>query len=444
MSKESVHNESRTAVTGQSKESSKGRRAIKKTLQALRNGNSSLIEIKDFVIEDMDADRNLPLSPHLPDASIRTDSQDNVETDFVKVHKEPTFRNKAPKEETKILLIDESNNLMNGIREAENVELKENENDEEYEFKDAEDIIKIENGHKTYLLGLEGVAALRGVSVTIKKKEFICIFGTSGGGKTTLLNLIGTIDKPTKGNVYIDGKRIRNSTSDKTMASLRLNKLSFVFQTFNLIGSLTALENVELPMQLKGGLSRSQIKERAKELLDKVGLGERLNHFPKQLSGGEQQRVTIARALANDPEIMLLDEPTGDLDTKNTDIVMKILVDLNMRGITLIMVSHDLNLKNYAHRVIRISDGKMMGEEIISRKAREQHYKELCDRIDNPDKGKLSIREGADYLQSKNGEDMERELEERFPVRVINATSLRTEGDYKILRMVMQQRHNKQ
>lgn len=137
-----------------------------------------------------------------------------------------------------------------------------------------------------------------------------------------MLNIIGTIDKPTKGDLYICGLRVKNNTQDSLLAAIRLNKLSFVFQTFNLIGSLTALENVELPMQLRGDLTRGQIRTRAKELLEKVGLGERLNHFPNMLSGGEQQRVTIARAISNSPEIMLLDEPTGDLDTRNTDIVM--------------------------------------------------------------------------------------------------------------------------
>lgn len=312
-----------------------------------------------------------------------------------------------------------------------------------------EPAIKVENVHKTYLLGLEGVAALRGVTLEVKRKEFICIFGTSGGGKTTLLNLMGTIDKPTKGNIYIGGMRIRNSTTDKDLASLRLNKLSFVFQTFNLISSLSALENVELPMQLKGELSRSQIKERATELLTKVGLGDRITHFPRQLSGGEQQRVTIARALANQPEIMLLDEPTGDLDTKNTDIVMKILLDLNRDGMTMIMVTHDLNLKNYANRVIKITDGKVPGEEIIDSKVREKYINELSERVNNPSKEKLTIREGADYMHQKrlqeanNSHDIEAcatDIESRFPVKVSKTTSIRTFNDYKILRYAMDDR----
>lgn len=210
------------------------------------------------------------------------------------------------------------------------------------------------------MLGLEGVPALRGVNLSINQGEFICVLGTSGGGKTTLLNIVGTIDKPSKGDVYICGLRIKYSTKDQLLASIRLNKLGFVFQTFNLIGSLTALENVELPMQLRGKLSRDQIRKRAVSLLEEVGLGSRIDHFPNQLSGGEQQRVTIARAIANNPSILLLDEPTGDLDTRSTDIVMKILIDLNLdKKITMIMVTHDVSLKTFANRVVRMADGKI-------------------------------------------------------------------------------------
>lgn len=174
--------------------------------------------------------------------------------------------------------------------------------------------------------------------------------------------------------------------------------------------------------------------------MTKVGLGERVTHFPRQLSGGEQQRVTIARALANKPEIMLLDEPTGDLDTKSTDIVMKILLDLNKEGITMIMVTHDLNLKNYAHRVIRITDGKVPGEELIDQKKRESYVAELYERVNNPSKEKLTIREGADYLASSDGKEYEKELMERYPVKLSKATSVRTERDYGIVRFAMNDR----
>ncbi len=239
--------------------------------------------------------------------------------------------------------------------------VEEYEDDSDQAFDDSSrEVIKLVNVHKTYLLGLEGVPALRGVGLTINDGEFVTILGTSGGGKTTMLNIIGTIDKPSKGDVYICGLRIKSSTKDSLLASIRLNKLGFVFQTFNLIGSLSALENVELPMQLQGKLSREEIRARAIKLLGDVGLETRMDHFPNQLSGGEQQRVTIARSIANKPKILLLDEPTGDLDTRSTDIVMKILVDLNIKeGITMIMVTHDVALKGFANRVVRMMDGKV-------------------------------------------------------------------------------------
>lgn len=154
---------------------------------------------------------------------------------------------------------------------------------------DPDELIRLTNVHKTYLLGLEGVQALRGVNLSIRKGEFCTILGTSGGGKTTMLNLIGTIDKPTKGDLHLCGLRVKFNTDDKTLASIRLNKVAFVFQSFNLITSLSAIENVELPMQLRGKLSRKDIRLRATELLDKVGLSDRKTHFPNQLSGGEQQ-----------------------------------------------------------------------------------------------------------------------------------------------------------
>ena len=175
---------------------------------------------------------------------------------------------------------------------------------------DKDTILSIRNVHKTYLLGIEGVPALRGASVSVKRGDFICIYGTSGGGKTTMLNIIGTIDKPTKGELFLCGNHITPRTSDRLLSEIRLKKLGFVFQTFNLLGALSAIENVELPMILMGELNPSQRKERAQMLLRSVGMEGRMNHLPSQLSGGEQQRVTIARALANDPEILLLDEPT--------------------------------------------------------------------------------------------------------------------------------------
>jgi len=239
-------------------------------------------------------------------------------------------------------------------------------------------VIRIENIHKTYLLGVEGVPALRGVSLNIKRGEFVVIFGLSGGGKTTLLNIIGTIDKPTKGELYLCGHRIDSNTTDETLSFLRLKKIGFVFQTFNLLSSLTALENVEMPMILAGEQDAHERTKRAKDLLSKVGMAERLSHIPSQLSGGEQQRVTIARAISNRPEILLLDEPTGDLDSINSCIVLQQLLKLNAEeNITLIMVTHDVGLKNFANRVIWMRDGKIQNVEKISEKRRKRRLQEL-------------------------------------------------------------------
>jgi len=239
-------------------------------------------------------------------------------------------------------------------------------------------IIDIKNIHKTYLLGVEGVAALRGVSLSIKRGEFVCIFGTSGGGKTSLLNIIGTIDKPTKGELSICGTKINSKTTDKQLAKLRLTKLGFVFQTFNLLSALTARENVEMPMILHGTLNSAQRKQRSTELLSNVGMKERMGHVPSMLSGGEQQRVTIARALANQPDILLLDEPTGDLDSGNTLIVMKQLIELNKKqNITLVMVTHDMGLKYFADRVIWMRDGKIQRVETVPDYKQKESFDKL-------------------------------------------------------------------
>lgn len=253
-------------------------------------------------------------------------------------------------------------------------------------------IISMKNIHKTYLLGVEGVPALRGVSLTVKRGEFVCIFGTSGGGKTTMLNIIGTIDKPTKGEMILCGHMINHKTEDLTLSMLRLKKIGFVFQTFNLLSSLTALENVEMPMILAGDLTGEERKARAISLLTKVGMSNRLNHHPSQLSGGEQQRVTIARAMANKPEILLLDEPTGDLDTANTAIVMKLLTQLNKdEGITLVMVTHDVGLKMFSDRVIWMRDGKIQRIESITENARQESHRKLDEEIDRIDKKKAGL-----------------------------------------------------
>lgn len=263
---------------------------------------------------------------------------------------------------------------------------KKSENDEDY-------IIQIRNIHKSYLIGAEGVPALRGVTLKIKHGEFLVILGTSGGGKTTLLNVLGTIDAPTRGDVRIFESNIKSNSEDSFLSFIRLKEVAFVFQSFNLLSNMNVVENVELPMKILGELSTDEIRKRAVSLLEKVGLGKRLWHFPNQLSGGEQQRVTIARALSNRPKILLLDEPTGDLDTKNSDIVMNILLELNMQEkITMIMVTHDVALKTFGNRVVRMMDGKVQTSYDIDVKEREEHIERLQQRVLE---NKFELREGA-------------------------------------------------
>jgi putative ABC transport system ATP-binding protein len=225
-----------------------------------------------------------------------------------------------------------------------------------------ENIIEFSDLSKSYKLDGrdELVVALKNATLSdnnefypVKKGEFVMIRGPSGGGKTTLLNLIGTIDTPSSGNLNINGTNIDVNSSDSFLSNLRLSHIGFVFQTFNLLATMTALENVELPMILLGRLSDKERKKRAVALLKRVGLGDRLHHLPSDLSGGEQQRVAIARSLANEPEILLLDEPTGDLDTRSTIEVMDIIFSINRKGprgdgispTTLVMVTHNPELE---------------------------------------------------------------------------------------------------
>ena len=295
-------------------------------------------------------------------------------------------------------------------------------------IKPEEDVIVLRNIHKTYLIGIEGVPALRGVSLSVKKGEFLTIFGTSGGGKTTMLNIIGTIDTPSRGDVKIFDKLIKSSTSDKELSNIRLNNISFVFQSFNLFQNLNVLENIEMPMKIKGDLSYKKIKERALNLIEKVGLTNRINHFPNQLSGGEQQRVTIARALVNSPDILLLDEPTGDLDTKNADIVMSLLLELNLlHGITMIMVTHDVSLKNFGQKIVRVIDGKIHHEIEVPIKDRKECIRQLYERLEK----KMGVREGTkssnisnntkvENIENKNDNNINNKKESRTVYRKID------------------------
>jgi putative ABC transport system ATP-binding protein len=208
---------------------------------------------------------------------------------------------------------------------------------------------------KIYKSGKIEYPALRGINMKIRKGEFIAIVGPSGSGKSTLLNLLGALDRPTKGKVIIDGIDISKLKSNE-LAELRNKKLGFIFQTFNLIPYMSALDNVEVPM-IASGVPPKERKERARKLLELVGLKGFEKNRPSELSGGQQQRVAIARALVNNPQIILADEPTGNLDSKSANEIIEILHDLNKKGVTIIFVTHNLNLIKYCHRVFWLKDG---------------------------------------------------------------------------------------
>ena len=219
--------------------------------------------------------------------------------------------------------------------------------------------VKIENVEKTYKLGEILVPALKNTNIELKKGEFVAVMGPSGSGKTTLLNLIGALDKPTKGKIYVDGKDL-TTLKEKELTKLRRRTVGYIFQFYNLIPVLSAFENVELPM-LIAGLPTKERQERARQLLETVGLAERGDHRPDELSGGEQQRVAIVRALANKPSVVLADEPTGDLDSKTGKEVMQALRDLSRNeGATVIVVTHDPMVANLATRIFEMRDGRII------------------------------------------------------------------------------------
>jgi len=224
--------------------------------------------------------------------------------------------------------------------------------------RDYDHLIVVENLHKTYLLGTTAVAALRGVDLTIDKGDFIDIMGPSGSGKTTLLNLIGGLDTPTRGKIYLEGRNI-SMLNDNDLAEIRRENIGFVFQFYNLLPQMTALENVMVPLHFSGKLSKRGKRKKALDLLSLVGLDERSHHTPSELSGGEQQRVAIARAFANDPAIVILDEPTGDLDSKTGIMILNLIRDLNKKGATFISVSHDAAVSEFASKVYHMRDGKL-------------------------------------------------------------------------------------
>jgi putative ABC transport system ATP-binding protein len=247
----------------------------------------------------------------------------------------------------------------------EKKKLKKETKEDKIAGKDYEHLILVENLHKTYLLGTTAVAALRGVDLTIDSGDFIDIMGPSGSGKTTLLNLIGGLDTPTRGKIFLEGRNI-SMLNDNALAEIRRERIGFVFQFYNLLPQMTAMENVMVPLHFSGKLSRRGKRKRAMDLLRLVGLDERAHHTPSELSGGEQQRVAIARAFANDPAICVLDEPTGDLDSKTGVMILNLLRDLNRKGATFVAVSHDAAVSEFATRVFHMRDGKLTHEGKIS------------------------------------------------------------------------------
>ncbi len=218
-------------------------------------------------------------------------------------------------------------------------------------------IIELSNVAKHYIMGDSVVKALDGITADIKQGEFVVIVGPSGSGKSTMMHMIGALDLPTSGKIFLDNQNIE-SFSESELAQIRGKKIGFVFQTFNLINTLTALENVTIPLIFQG-IDKVERTKRAEDILEMVNLSHRKDHLPSELSGGERQRVAIARALANDPEVILADEPTGNLDSKTGKAIMKIFQDLNKRGKTIIFVTHDLELTKYATKIIKIRDGKI-------------------------------------------------------------------------------------
>jgi putative ABC transport system ATP-binding protein len=244
-------------------------------------------------------------------------------------------------------------------------------------------VIRTQQLTKTYVSGTNEVHALRGIDLTIEKGELVAIMGTSGSGKSTLMNLLGCLDSPTSGAYELDGVRVE-SLGKNELAAIRNQKIGFVFQGFNLLPRTTALENVELPMLYDRSGRKRDTRALAIKALERVGLGDRLDHQPSELSGGQQQRVAIARALVTEPALVLADEPTGNLDTHTTIEVMALFQELNAQGITVVLVTHEPEVAVYAKRVVEVRDGRIIRDEPVKNRRmaaddlRQQEEKEVA------------------------------------------------------------------
>lgn len=228
------------------------------------------------------------------------------------------------------------------------------------------DIIIVDHLRREFLVGNEKVIALKGISFNVKEGEFVTIMGASGSGKSTLLNILGCLDTPTEGDYRLDGISVRAMTKNER-AKLRNQKIGFVFQSYNLLPRTTALENVELPLMYNSAVSSKDRREKAKNVLEAVGLADRMHHMPNQMSGGQQQRVAIARALVNDPVIILADEATGNLDTRTSYEIMSLFQDLNSRGKTIAFVTHEPDIALFSQRSIMLRDGRITKDEKTAR-----------------------------------------------------------------------------
>jgi putative ABC transport system ATP-binding protein len=223
------------------------------------------------------------------------------------------------------------------------------------------EIIRIENLTRWYRIGDETVKALNGVNLSINKNEYVALMGPSGSGKSTIMNIIGCLDTPTSGSYYLNGPDVAK-LSDNQLAEIRNKEIGFVFQTFNLLPRYTALDNVALPL-VYAGMPKEKRNARAKDVLQQVGLGDRMTHKPNELSGGQRQRVAVARALVNKPSIILADEPTGNLDTKTSYEIMALFQDIHDAGNTIIVVTHEEDIARHAHRIVRMRDGVVESDE---------------------------------------------------------------------------------